>query len=159
MPKFYKKLDDGNFEEVELLRAFETQEQFDGAVKERLDREREKFADYDEVKTQLSGVNEKVKELETAKTTLEEKLQSKDKEVATAKLDVSRIKIRTEFGLSEDLDEFLSGDTEDDIRAKAEKLKEKAGAGGGVNIQKKNNQPPKESPSKKVATELFGPKE
>ena len=109
MGKFFNKLEDGTFEEVEAF----SQAEVDGIFKGRLERETKKVTD------ELSGLKEKLAEVnksaETAiaeKKTLEESLQSKDKEIEAAKLDVTPIGIKHEFGLSDELQKFLIGDTE-----------------------------------------------
>lgn len=158
--KLYKQTDDGKYEEVEVFRAFKDQAEFDESVKERVERERKKvsdqFADYDTIKTTLEDVNKKVSTFETEKKTLEEQLQEKSKEVEKANLSVARVEVRNEFGLPKDLDKFLVGDTEEDIRANAEILKKNGGA-GGVTITKDNDNGDgaKESASKKLANGLF----
>jgi hypothetical protein len=152
MGKYFKKNDDGTEVEVE---AFE-QVEVDTILKNRLDRETKKFADETTtIKTQLEDANKKVSDFNTEKKTLEEQLQSKDKEVTAAKLGAARVEIRTEFGIPKDLDKFLIGDTEEDIRANAEILK-KNGSAGGVIIKKKDDGEAEESASKELAKGLFG---
>lgn len=154
---YYKKNESGEYEEVKPARVFETQVELDDFMKERVHQVEKKFADYDGVKQQLADANKRASDLETGKKTLEEQLQEKSKEVEKEKLNTARVGIRHSFGLSEDMDKFLIGDTEDEIRANAELLK-KGGSGAGVKIDKKTETPPAESPSKKLAGSLFGPK-
>lgn len=153
--QLYKKNDSGEFEEAKLVRAFETQAELDDFMKERVHQVEKKFGDYDTIKAQLADVNKSVETITGEKKTLEEQLQAKAKEVETANLKAARIGIRHEFGLSEDLDKFLIGENEEEIRANAELLKNK-GAAAGVTITKKTNTPPAESESKKLAGALFG---
>lgn len=152
MGKFFKKLEDGTLEEVEAF----TQVEVDGIFKGRLERETKKIADeHAELKEKLAEANKSVETVTGEKKTLEEQLQSKDKEIEKTKLDVARVGIKHEFGLSDDLEKFLIGDNEEEIRSNAELLK-KGGASAGVTITKKNNDDgPKESPSKKLAGSLF----
>lgn len=152
MGKFFKKLDDGTFEETEAFSQIEV----DGIFKGRLERETKKVTDeLTEVKDKLTEANKSVTDLTGEKKTLEESLQSKDKEIEKSKLDVTRVGIKHEFGLSDDLEKFLIGDNEEEIRGNAELLK-KGGASAGVTITKKNNdEGAKESPSKKLAGSLF----
>lgn len=156
--KLYKQNDDGSYEEVEPHRVYMTQENFqkdlDNHVKDRITKVESKYADYDSLKTNLEDVNKKVTELETGKTTLEEQLQAKAKEIEAERLNTVRVEVRTENGLSKDLDKFLVGDTEEDIRANAEILKKNGGA-AGVNIEKDKGDGAKESPSKTLANGLF----
>ena len=158
--KLYKQNEVGSYEEASLVKSFETQEQLDDFMKDRLEREStkvaEKFADYDTIKTSLEDANKKLGDFESTKKSLEEQLQEKSKEVEKSKLDIARVEVRNEFGLAKDLDKFLVGDTEDDIRANAEILKKNGSTGAGVNITKKNDGGPKEDPSKVAANNLFG---
>lgn len=152
MGKFYRKLEDGTMEEVEAFSQIEV----DGIFKGRLERETKKIADdHAELKEKLAEVNKSVETAQAEKKTLEESLQSKDKEVQAAKLEATRVGIKHEFGLSDDLQKFLIGDTEEDIRKNAELLK-KGGAAAGVHIEKDDKgNGPAESASKKLAGNLF----
>lgn len=153
MGKFFKKNEDGTYTEVT---AYE-QPEVDSIFKDRLARETAKFSNYDELQTKLTDLNKTVETLQGEKKTVEEQLQEKSKEIETSKLDVVRVKIKHENGIPDDLDKFLIGDTEEDIRANAELLK-KGGASAGVTITKNNNEDgPKESASKSLAGSLFGP--
>lgn len=68
----------------------------------------------------------KAKELEDAQKTeserLTEQLQALKAEAATAKAETLRLRVAAETGLPADLHEFLVGDDEESLRAKAEKL-------------------------------------
>lgn len=159
--KLYKQNDDGSYEEVEPHRVYMTQENFqkdlDNHVKDRITKVESKFADYDSIKTSLEDANKKVSTFETEKKTLEEQLQEKSKEIDAEKLNTTRVEVRTEFGLKKDLDKFLVGDNEEEIRKNAEILKKNGGA-EGVTITKGNNggEGAAESPSKELANGLFG---
>ena len=158
--KLYKQNEDGSFVEAEVVRAFKTQEELDGFMKDRIERAetkvKEQFSDYDTLKSTVEDVNKKLTDFESEKKSLEEQLQEKSKAVEAAKLNTVRVEVRNEFGLSKDLDEFLTGETEEEIKAKAEKLKSKGGAGGGVVINKdENGGEAVESESKKLANGLF----
>ncbi len=122
MGKFFKKNDDGTYVEVT---AYE-QPEVDSIFKERLERETKKFADYDDLKSKVTEANKKVEEEQSAKKTLEEQLQAKAKEVDAEKLNTARVGIKHEFGLSDELEKFLIGDTAEDIRSNAELLKKAA---------------------------------
>lgn len=154
--KLFKKLEDGTFEEVTVAKVFETQDEMDSFITDKTAQiKRSQFGDYDELKSTVSTLNETVANLTNEKKTVEEQLQSKDEEIKKSVLDVARVKIKFENGLPDELDKFLIGDTEEDIRTNAELLK-KGGAAAGVTITKNNDENgPKESPSKKLANNLF----
>jgi hypothetical protein len=154
--KLFKKLDDGSYEEVNVAKVFETQDEMDQFVADKTTQiKRAQFGDYDDLKSKVSTLNETVTTLANEKKTVEEQLQSKDEEIKKKELDVARVTIKFKNGLPDELDKFLIGDTEDEIRANAELLK-KGGAAAGVTITKNNDENgPKESPSKKLAGNLF----
>lgn len=141
----YKKVDDN------LL----TQTEVDKVVESRLERQKKQFADYDDLKEKAGKVDTIAKEFEdklkavgTEKSDLESKLKS-------AQLETEKVKVIHEFKLSDDLAEFVTGDTADDMRAKAEKLSK--GVGGGKVVIKKDGKPgDKVTDSKKIAKSLFG---
>lgn len=134
-----------------------TQTDVDNVIEKRLERERGKFADYDTLKEKAGKVDsvkseyeDKIKTIGTEKSELEGKLKK-------ASLEVDKIKIVHEFKLSDELAEFVEGDSVEDMRKRAEKLA-KGGSGGGVNLDKKPKPGEKSSDSKKLAQGLFGTK-
>lgn len=157
--KLFKKLDDGSYEEVNVAKVFETQDEMDQFVADKTTQiKRAQFGDYDDLKSKVEDLNKTVTTLTTEKKTVEEQLQEKSKEVESSKLDAVRVKIKFENGLPDELDKFLIGDDEATIRENAELLK-KGGAAAGVTITKNTDDKngPAESASKKLAGNLFGP--
>lgn len=154
MAKLFTKEGD-DYKEVEAF----TQDEVNDIVGKRVDRTKEQFADYDDLKTKASSVD-------TVKTEYEEKLKKAgeektdlEKQLAGAKLGTEKVKIMHEFKLSDDMEEFVTGDTVDDLRKKAEKLSK--GAPGGKLPIKKEEKPKGGtggSDSKSIAGKLFGKK-
>lgn len=146
----YKKVDD----------ALHTQADVDKVVESRLERERKKFADYDTLKETAGKV-------ETIKSEYEDKLKEKDTvigtlsgEVKTAKLDTEKVKIIHEFKLSDKLSKFVTGETADEMRERAQELADGIGTSGGKVVINKQGKPgEKDTDSKKIAKSLFGTKE
>lgn len=146
----YKKVDD----------ALHTQADVDKVVESRLERERKKYADYDTLKETAGKV-------ETIKSEYEGKLKEKDTtigtltgDVAKAKLETDKVKIIHEFKLSDELSEFVTGETADEMRERAEKLSKGIGVSGGKVVIKKEGKPgSQDTDSKKIAKSLFGTKE
>lgn len=144
----YKKVDD----------ALHTQADLDKVVESRLERERKKFADYDTLKETAGKVS-------TIQSEFEDKLKEKDTtigtlsgEVKSAKLETDKVKIIHEFKLSDELSEFVTGETPEEMRERAEKLSK--GLPGGKVVIKKDGKPEgKDTDSKKIAKSLFGAKE
>ena len=153
---FYK--DGDEYKEVDD--ALHTQADVDKVVESRLERERKKFADYDVLKETAGKV-------ETIKSEYEDKLKEKDTvigtlsgEVKSAKLATDKVKIINEFKLSDELSEFVTGETADEMRERAEKLSKGIGVSGGKVVIKKEGKPgEKDTDSKKIAKSLFGAKD
>ena len=144
----FKKVDETLFSQNEIDTTI---------MPKRLERERAKFSDYETLKEKAGKVDtitseyeEKLKSAGTAKTELE-------KSLAKANLNTEKVKIVHEFKLSDDLAEFVDGETADDMRKKAEKLS-KGVTGTKVVIDKKLKPGEKTSDSKKLAGSLFGNK-
>lgn len=137
-----------------------TQSEIDtNIIPKRLERERGKFADYDTLK-------EKAGKVDTIASEYEDKLKEKDTQIGTlssevkvAKLGTEKVKIINEFKLSDELAEFVDGETAEEMRTRAEKLA-RGFSGGNVTIDKKPK--PKDdddkSGSKSIARGLFGTK-
>lgn len=144
----YKKVDETLFSQNEI----DT-----NIIPKRLERERSKFADYDTLKEKAGKVDTIKSDYETklkaesdAKADLESKLKK-------ATLETDKVKIVHEFKLSDDLSEFVTGETVDEMRQRAEKLAK--GFKGGVPPVNKGGKPEgKTSDSKSIARNLFGSK-
>lgn len=147
---FYKDGDEYKKVEDNLL----TQADVDGVVESRLERERKKFADYDTLKEKAGKVDTVAKEFEDKLKAAGTEKSELEKQLSAAKLETDKVKVIHEFKLSDDLAEFVTGDTVDDLRAKAEKLSK--GVGGQKVVIKKDGKPNGgESDSKKIAKSLF----
>ena len=92
-----------------------TQEDFDAAISERLKREQAKYSDYDTIKSDLGTLRVQL----SAKDAEISKLQGKVKGYET---DSVKTRIALETGLPLDLRTRLTGETEEEIRADANKL-------------------------------------
>lgn len=155
MTEYFKK-DGDNY--VAVDDTLHTQADMDKVVEGRLERQRKQFADYDDLKAKASKVDTISKEWE-------DKLKAKDTEVSelsskvkAAELGTEKVKIIHEFGLKDELHEFVTGETADEMRERAEKLAK--GVGGGKVVIKKDGKPDdKTSDSKTIAKGLFGSKE
>lgn len=153
MTKLFTKDEDGQYKEVDAF----LQPEVDNIVKSRLERDREKYADYDELK-------EKAGKVETLKSEYEDKLKGAttekselEKALAKAKLETDKVKIVHKLKLPDELHEFVTGDTPDEMLARAEKLA-KGVKPGKVNIDKDDKPKGDKSDSAKLAGKLFGGK-
>ena len=106
-----------------------TKEEFDAAIKVRLSREKEKYGDYDQIKSRVAELEEENVGL---KSTIEatnqskadtdkqlEELQSKIAGYETASL---RTRVALQHGLPYDLADRLQGTDEESFKADAERL-------------------------------------
>ncbi len=117
MNQYYKKNEDGEFVEVEL-----SQEDINQAVKERVDRVNRKYSDYDDLKKQIETLSAKRNEDEERINGLLSDKANLEDELKTSKLEVDKIRIISEFKLNDDLAEFVTGETAEEMRGRAEKL-------------------------------------
>lgn len=150
MVQYYKKNEEGEFVEVDL-----SQEDINQAVRERVDRVNRKYADYDDLKKQVESYSEKQRETEdkingllTDKANLEDALK-------VSKLETEKVRIVSEFKLSDDLAEFVTGDSAEEMRTRAEKLAHNMTA-KAVDISKTEKPEAKKSDLATLADNLFG---
>lgn len=120
-------------ENVNTFTPIETQEAFEEALKERIDRAknsvRNEFKDYETYKEKASAYDAKVQEYEGKISNLTASASEKDKKISdlkekVAKYESDSVKTRlaAEYGLTPETVEFMTGKDETEWRAKAEKL-------------------------------------
>ena len=117
MAKYFTKEGD-DYKEVEAF----TQDEVNDIVGKRVEREREKFSDYEDLKTKAASVDTVKAEYETKLGTVTTEVTDLKKQLGTAKLETDKVKIMQEFKLSDDMGEFVTGETADEMRKRAEKL-------------------------------------
>lgn len=155
MAEYFKK-DGDNY--VPVDDTLHTQADMDKVVEGRLERQRKQFADYDELKEKAGKVDTISKEWESKVAEKDTAIGELNGKLKAAELGTEKVKIIHEFGLKDELHEFVTGDTADEMRERAEKLAK--GVGGGKVIIKKNGKPDENtSDSKSIAKGLFGSKE
>nr|DAT11376.1 MAG TPA: major capsid protein [Caudoviricetes sp.] len=106
-----------------------TQEEFDAAIKGRLSREKDKYGDYDQLKTRVAELEEENVGL---KSTIEANNQSKvdaDKQLEDLQNQIAgyetanlRTRVALQYGLPYDLADRLQGNDEESFKADAERL-------------------------------------
>lgn len=118
-----------------------TQEEFEDRIKDRLRRERDKYAGYDEAKAQLAAANAKIADLETAiatkdasYNTLLAESQEKDTKIAGYEVDAMRTAVVVNKGLPMNLRSYLKGTTEEELNASANELIAAGAGGNGVTL-------------------------
>ena len=109
--------------------AITTQEALDTIVKARLAREKEKYADYDQLKTRVSDLEKENGALKSAAETSKTSAADYDKQIANLKKQVAgyetaslRTRIALQNGLPIDLADRLQGNDEESLKADAERL-------------------------------------
>ena len=108
-----------------------TQEEYDNLVKERIDRakksEREKFAGYDDYKAKAEKYDTDIKAKEDEITAKENTIAELNAKVAKYESDSVKAKVLKEFGLSQDLSKWITGDDEESMRVNAQELQQIVG--------------------------------
>lgn len=92
-----------------------TQEEFDAAIKERLERERGKFADYESLKTQVGT-------LTTERDTAVQQLNDANAKIKTYETNSVKMRIAQEKGIPAEMALRLTGETEEDIAKDADSM-------------------------------------
>ncbi|MGM0143753.1 hypothetical protein IGJ94_000280 [Enterococcus sp. AZ153] len=111
------------------FKIIETQEELDRIIQERLNREKEKFADYDAIKThnaelenEIGTLKSTIEETNAATKTHEQTVADLNKKIAEYETASLRTRIALQNGLPIDLADRLVGDDEESIKADAERL-------------------------------------
>lgn len=111
------------------FKAIETQEQLDAIIKSRLDREKAKYSDYDQLaekikklETENSNLKQTITDKETSESTTAGKIADLEKDVITWKQKSLKQQIAMKNGLPFDLADRLQGDSEESLNEDAERL-------------------------------------
>ena len=121
------------------FKIIETQEELDAVIKARLSREREKYADHEDLKKQLADFEDlkkqladfeakettyknTINDLKTREADLVSQNESLSGDLTQTKLQSTKQRIATEYGLPLDFAERLKGDDEEGFKADAERL-------------------------------------
>lgn len=111
-----------------------TQADVDRIVADRLKRERDKYADYDDLKTKA-----------TSAETAEERIAELEKQVADASTTALRARIANQYAIpAEDADLFLTGGDEETLTTQAKRLAERTADRNkhGNYVPREGNNPP-----------------
>lgn len=111
------------------FKAIETQEQLNAIIKARLDREKEKYSDYDtlsekikKLETENTKLKQTITDKETSENTTASKIADLEKDVTTWKQKSLKQQIAMKNGLPFDLADRLQGDSEESLNEDAERL-------------------------------------
>lgn len=150
MTQYYKKNEEGEFVEADL-----SQEDINQAVKDRVDRINRKYSDYEDNKKQIEELLEKQKESEKRIDELLTDKANLEDDLKVSKLETEKVRIINEFKIGDDLAEFVTGETAEEMRGRAEKLAHNTIA-KTAEISKSDKPEPKKSDMAKLADNLFG---
>ena len=115
------------------FKVINTQEEFDAAIKDRIERERkslsEKYSDYEDLKKKNTEYEAQVSKLSEANKAYETKASEYDRQISelSSKIkgyetDSAKTRIALEMGLPYEMANRLSGSTEEEIKKDAELL-------------------------------------
>ena len=106
-----------------------TQEEFDAAIKGRLSREKEKYGDYDRLKSRVAELEEENVDLKStieatnqSKADADKQLEDMQKQIAGYETASLRTRVALQHGLPYDLADRLQGTDEESFKADAERL-------------------------------------
>lgn len=150
MTQYYKKNDDGEFVEADL-----SQEDINQGVKDRVDRINRKYADYDDLKKQIESFSAKQREDEERINSLLSDKANLEDELKAAKLATDKVRIINEFKLSDELSDFVTGDTAEEMRERAERLAHNV-TSKAIDVTKTEKPEAKKSDLATLADNLFG---
>ncbi|RSJ79255.1 hypothetical protein D8796_05110 [Streptococcus cristatus] len=106
-----------------------TQEEFDAAIKARLSREKEKYADYDQLKSRVEelekenvGLQSTIEASNKSKADADKQLEDLQNQIAGYETASLRTRVALQHGLPYDLADRLQGTDEESFKADAERL-------------------------------------
>lgn len=145
----------GDTPAADEFKPINSQQELNAALKDRLDRERAKFKDYNDIKAKAARLDE----IEQANLTELEKANGRittaEKERDSAKSEALRLRIAVTHGISlEDADLFLTGTDEETLTAQAKRLADRAAEQANAETERKKKNPivSKEGTSTTAAT-------
>lgn len=136
------------------FKEIKTQEEFDNAIKERLERERAKFGDYEDLKkknqeysTQIESLNKQISESASKYKDTDKTIAELNSRIKAYESDSVKTRIALQKGLPYEFASRLQGETEEDILKDAESIASFIGKGNpeptstiGEGNQSSNNQ-------------------
>lgn len=100
---------------AEEFKPITTQEEFDAAIRDRLNRERQKYGDYDTLKEQVGT-------LTTERDTYKQQVEDRDAKIRKYETDSVKTRIAAAKGLPASMASRLTGETEEEITQDADSL-------------------------------------
>lgn len=152
MLEFYVQKEDGEFEKA-------SQEQLDKKIADRLRRKDEKHAEelkqYEGFKKQAEEMTASVEDFKNQIATLKNEKEKLEQDFKKSENEVIRQKVMKDYKLSDELEDFITGDSEDELRSKAERLAHSVG-NSSIKIEKIERPEAEISQSQQIARNLLG---
>lgn len=119
-----------------------TQEELNKLIGERVDRERKKYADYDDVKAKAAQFDQLNESKKSDEQKTDERITALESELTAAKFAADRARIQARYSISDDdADLFLTASDAGKLEAQAKALAEKAKADADRAADRKKNGP------------------
>jgi len=97
-----------------------SQEELDRRIAKRLERERNKYSDYDELQAKAAQFDELQEANKTEQQKLTERAEKAERDAEAAQLEILRFKIAAESGITENVDLILTASDEETMRKQAD---------------------------------------
>lgn len=155
MSEYFKKVD-GEYVPVE---GFKSQAEIDNAIEKRVKRMNEELAEqkakFESITDEINNVDKIKSDYEAQIKELNDKLTTANNDLNASRLETKKVTIMREFNIKPSLAEFVTGDDEKTMRARAEVLAHETSA-GSVDIEK-SGKPEKslQSDTATIAKQLF----
>lgn len=137
-----------------------SQEEFNRIIAERVERERKKFADYDDLKAKAGRLDQAEQEAKTAEQKVNDRISALESELTKSQAEATRARIQAKHSISDDDAElFLTATDADGLekqaKALADRLADRKKKGPVVPSQKTDTPDPKTDPLREVARQVF----
>lgn len=99
-----------------------TQEEFDAMVKDRLKREQAKFADYTDLKKKATEFDRIADEQKSEIQRALDRAEAAENALKTTQSEALRLSVIAKHSIPAEYQDFVSGSTEDELEAKAQKV-------------------------------------
>lgn len=141
-----------------------SQEEFDRIIGGRVERERSKFGDYDDLKAKAAKLDDIEAANKSEQQKLEERLSVAELSASEARTEALRFRVATKFGVSdEDAELFLTGSDEATLTKQAQRLSERADqqkkSGLHVSREGVTTPSPKADPMREYTRSMFAKSE